>query len=106
MLLIFCLNLRKDQLQGKPGKYFLARGPVRLGVPRAPMQVKTAPQRVVQECSGAVTRGTAFPAFFDRGDASPTPPTFFGLKFVQKLVHCCNWLLTEMQCKIISVQQN
>jgi len=26
----------------KPGKYFLARGPVRLGVPRAPMQVKTA----------------------------------------------------------------
>ena len=25
-----------------PGKYFLARGPVRLGVPRAPMQVKTA----------------------------------------------------------------
>jgi len=31
MLLIFCLNLRKDQLKGKPGKYFLARGPVRLG---------------------------------------------------------------------------
>ena len=22
----------------------------------------------------------------------------------QKLVHCCNWLLTETQCKIISVQ--
>jgi len=42
MLLIVCLNLRKDQLQGKPGKYFLARGPVRLEVPRAPMQVKTA----------------------------------------------------------------
>ena len=42
MLLIFCLNPRKDQLYGKPGKYFLARGPVRLGVPRAPMQVKTA----------------------------------------------------------------
>ena len=42
--------------------------------------------------------------FFDRGDTSPTPPTFFGLKFVQKLVHCCNWLLAEMQCKIISVQ--
>jgi len=32
-------------------------------------------------------------------------PHFFGLKFVQKLVHCCNWLLTETQCKIISVQQ-
>jgi len=31
MLLIFCLNLRKVQLYGKPGKYFLARGPVRLG---------------------------------------------------------------------------
>ena len=29
MLLIFCLNL-------------LARGPIRLGMPRAPMQVKTA----------------------------------------------------------------
>jgi len=42
MLLIFCLNLRKDQLLGKPGKYFLERGPVQLGVPRAPMQVKTA----------------------------------------------------------------
>ena len=33
-------------------------------------------------------------------------PHFFGLKFVQKLVHCRNWLLTETQCKIISVQQN
>jgi len=43
---------------------------------------------------------------FDRGDASPTPPPLFGLKFVQKLVHCCNWLLTETQCKIIAVQQN
>jgi len=30
MLLIFCLNLSKDQLQRKPGEYFLARGPVRL----------------------------------------------------------------------------
>jgi len=26
----------------KEGKYFLARGPLRLGVPRAPMQVNTA----------------------------------------------------------------
>ena len=24
---------------------------------------------------------------------------------MQKLVHCCNWLHTETQCKIISVQQ-
>ena len=31
-------------------------------------------------------------------------PHFFVLKFLQKLVHCCNWLLTETQCKIISVQ--
>ena len=37
------------------------------------------------------------------GDAFPH---FFGLKFVQKLVHRCNWLLTETQRKIISVQQN
>jgi len=53
--------------------------------------------------------GTASPTFFDRGDASPTPSHFFGLfglKFVRKLVRCCNWLLTETQCKIISVQQN
>jgi len=44
MLLIFCFKLRKVQLYGKPGKYFLARGPVRLGLPRAPMQVKMALQ--------------------------------------------------------------
>jgi len=40
----FIYYLRKDHLWGqwgKPGKYFLARGPVWLGVPRAPMQVKT-----------------------------------------------------------------
>jgi len=38
---LIILLQRKDQLYGKPGKYFLARGPVRLGVPRAPKQVKT-----------------------------------------------------------------
>jgi len=37
-------------------------------------------------------------------EASPTLLHFFGLKFVQKLVHCCDWLLTETQCKIILVQ--
>ena len=59
-----------------------------------------------QGCSGAGTRrGDGVPPLFSTGDASPTPPHFFGLKFVQKLVHCCNWLLTETQCKIISVQQ-
>ena len=50
MRLIFCLNFRKDQLQGKPGKYFLARGPVRLGVPRAATQVKTALARRARLC--------------------------------------------------------
>ena len=59
-------------------------------------------QCILQRCSGVGTRRTAYPTFFDRG----TRPHFFGLKFVQKLVHCCNWLLTEPQCKIISVQQN
>ena len=49
--------------------------------------------------------GTASPPFFDRGTRHPLPD-LFGLKFVQKLVHFCNWLLTEMQCMIISVQQN
>jgi len=56
-----------------------------------------------QGCSGAWTRGGGVPHFLRQGDASPH---FFGLKFEQKLVHCCNWLLTEMQCQIISVQQN
>ena len=46
------------------------------------------------------------PTFFDRETRSLTPPPhFFGLKVVQKLVHCFNWLLTETQSKIISVQQ-
>ena len=48
---------------------------------------------VSQGCSGAGTWGDGV-------------PHFFGLKFVQKLVHCCNWLLSETQRKIISVQQN
>jgi len=43
---------------------------------------------------------------FSTGGTRPPLPHFFGLKFVQKLVHCCYWLLTETQCKIISVQQN
>ena len=51
----------------------------------------------MQGCSGA---GTRPPTFCDREDASPTPPHFFGLKFVQKLVHYCNWLLTETRAHI------
>ena len=64
----------------------------------------TADQAADQGCSGAGTRRDGSP-LFRQGDASPIPP-LFGLKFAQKLVHCCNWLLTETQCKIISVQQN
>ena len=61
-----------------------------------------------QGCRGAGTRpgGRRPPLFSTRGTRPPVPPTFLGLKFVQKLVHCCNWLLTETQSKIISVQQN
>jgi len=50
--------------------------------------------------------GTASPHFFRQGGRVPHSPSFFGLKFVQTFFHCCNWLLTETQCKIISVQQN
>ena len=44
------------------------------------------------------------PPLFSTGGTRLPLPHFFGLKFVHKLVHCCNWLLTETQCKIISVQ--
>ena len=51
--------------------------------------------------------GSASPHFLRQGGRVSHPLAhFFGLKFVQKLVLCCNWLLTETQCKIISVQQN
>jgi len=54
---------------------------------------------------GVVGRGDGVPPLFSTAGHVPHFPTF-GLKFVQKLVHCCNWLLTETQCKIILVQQN
>ena len=50
----------------KPGKYFLARGPVRIGVPRAPMQVKTALSETAEHRSflrveeGNISRTLAF----------------------------------------------
>ena len=50
---------------------------------------------------GAVGRGrggTASPTFFDRGDASPTPPTFWSEIRAE--------VSPLLQCKIISVQQN
>jgi len=37
---------------------------------------------------------------FSTGGTRPPLPHFFGLKFVQKLVHCCNWLLTEKHTNI------
>jgi len=57
---------------------------------------------------GVVGQGrgeTASPTFFRQGGRVPHSPTFL-TEIRQKLVHCCNWLLTETQCKIISVQQN
>ena len=58
--------------------------------------------RIMQGCSEAGMRGDGVPSLFSTGGRVPHSPHFFGLKFEQKLVHCCNWLLTE----IISVQQN
>jgi len=54
-----------------------------------------------QQCSGAGTRWDSVPQFFRPRGRVPHSSHFFGLKFVQKLVHCCNRLLTETQCKII-----
>ena len=51
-------------------------------------------------------RGGRHPPLFSTGGRVPHFHHYFGLKFVQTLVHCCNWLLTETECKIISVQQN
>ena len=59
--------------------------------------------RPVQGCSGAGTRGDGVPAFFSTGGTRLPLPHFFGLTVVQKLVHCCNWLRTETQCKIFFV---
>jgi len=50
---------------------------------------------------GRGREGMASPRFFQRGRRVPHSSHFFGQKFVQKLVHCCNWLLTETQCKIL-----
>jgi len=64
---------------------------------------------LLRRSRGVVGRGRGgdgVPHFFRQGGTRPPLPHFFGLKFVQKLVHCCNWLLTETQRKIISVQQN
>jgi len=47
--------------------------------------------------SRGVVGGDGVAPLFSTG----TPP-LFGLKFVKKLVHCCNWLLTETQFKIIN----
>ena len=50
-------------------------------------------------------RGDGVPPLFSTGGTRPPLPHFFGLKFVQKLAHCCNWLLTETQCKNFSTTE-
>jgi len=81
--------------------------PVRAAEDAAVFDWRQVGQLQQQGCSGAGTRGTASPHFLDRGGHVPnSPPPLFGLKFVQKLIQCCNWLHTETQCKIISVQPN
>ena len=64
-------------------------------------------RRVRDSTRDVVGRGrgeTASPHFFDRG-TRPLLPALLWTEIRGKLVHCCNWLLTETQCKIISVQQ-
>jgi len=54
--------------------------------------------RVIEPVRGVVGQGrggTASPHFFRQGERVPHSPHFFGLKFVQKLVHCCNGSLTS-----------
>ena len=57
-----------------------------------------------QGCSGAGTRGNGVPHFFRQGGRVPHSPTFLDWNSCKR-VHCGNWLLTETQCWIISVQQ-
>jgi len=65
-------------------------------------QTETRYRGVVRRGRG----GDGVPHFFRQGGRVPHSPHFFGLKFVQKLVHCCNWLLNKTRYKIISVQRN
>jgi len=59
---------------------------------------------IVRGVVGRGRGGRRPPTFFREGWMHPPLPPLFVLKFVQKLVHCCNRLLTETQYKIISVQ--
>jgi len=68
-----------------------------ISCPPGPQQQTCSSGRMMGQSRGVVGRGrgrTASPHFFDRGTRLPLPP-LFGLKFVQKLVHGCSWLLTE-----------
>ena len=56
---------------------------------------------VHQRCSGVGTRGDVVSPLFSTGGTRPPFSQLFGLKFMQNVVHRCNWLLTELQCKII-----
>ena len=66
----------------------------RMNQPRCRLANKLTCRDVVGRGRG----GTASPTFFNRGTRSPLP------HFLDwNSCHCCNWLLTETQCKIISV---
>ena len=86
-------------------------------MPELPQPVNTPPSSSVHDVDDSAAVGqqtthcsrgvvgrvrvewTASPTFFDRWGRLPQ---FFGLKLVQKLVNCCNWLLIETWCKIFS----
>ena len=87
------------------GRHIIGRGlgtGLRSSVPILVSDPKLRTRGVVGRGRG----GTASPPLFSTLRTRPPLPHFFGLKFVQKLVYCCNRLLTETQCKIISVQQD
>ena len=67
-----------------------------------PVPVARRPAHSRSTCNASVSNR----AVVAREGGGTASPHFFRLKFVQKFVHCCNSLLTETQCKIISVQQN
>jgi len=93
-----CRVIRRSSMTMKAHTYYIIFG-------RPPIRGEASPM-VLVACRGVVgpgTRETASP-LFSTGERVPHSIQLFELKFVQKLVHCRNWLLTETQCKIISVQ--
>ena len=95
---------RRQSSEWTPARYVTVMSRYRGFTPSRGVSVLLLPRGVV-----GWGRGGRRPPLFSTGPHRGTRPPLlplFGLKFVQKLVHCCNWLLTETQCKIISVQQN